>query len=314
MLNSEWPIGTVGVRTLAAPQQVDGVTSAMGNLWLDRPITVAGIDIGAGQATLHVLTSYGVAQDIQLRTNTDGLVDRFEVSLQRPVIKSWHDIDAELTKSGARYSYQVSKVIPEGPAGKCVNGRGHEHRPFAAAGVDLQTLCAACGCRRGQGRDAEMDRSAHHHRRGEGRRIGQPRGASARRAGFGAQGGTGDDFGERQHGDRLVDRATPSRRRRACPGDRRPSRPGQHDAVPDHARAVLDRLGSTGPARAVAAAPLHRAARSSWSKRIPARFNRIRRARALRRRATAPNGTAARPISAGCTPHFRPPRSARRHR
>ena len=48
MLNSDWPIGTVGVRTMAAPQQVDGVTSAMGNLWLDRPITVAGIDIGAG--------------------------------------------------------------------------------------------------------------------------------------------------------------------------------------------------------------------------------------------------------------------------
>ena len=42
MLNSEWPIGTVGVRTLAAPQQVNGVTSAMGNLWLDRPITVVG--------------------------------------------------------------------------------------------------------------------------------------------------------------------------------------------------------------------------------------------------------------------------------
>jgi beta-lactamase class A len=124
MLNSEWPIGTVGVRTLAAPQQVNGVTSAMGNLWLDRPITVAGIDIGAGQATLHVLTSYGVAQDIQLRTNTDGLVDRFVVSLQRPVIKSWHDIDTELTKTGARYSYQVSKVIPEGPAGKCVTMAG----------------------------------------------------------------------------------------------------------------------------------------------------------------------------------------------
>ncbi|MDT5017520.1 MAG: hypothetical protein QOD39_3680, partial [Mycobacterium sp.] len=61
MLNSEWPIGTFGVRTMAAPQQVNAVTAAMGNLWLDRPITVAGIDIGAGQATLHVLTSYGVA-------------------------------------------------------------------------------------------------------------------------------------------------------------------------------------------------------------------------------------------------------------
>ena len=30
------------------------------------------------------------------------------------------DIDAELTKSGARYSYQVSKVSPGVPAGKCV--------------------------------------------------------------------------------------------------------------------------------------------------------------------------------------------------
>ena len=55
MLNSDWPIGTVGVRTMAAPDQVNGVTSAMGNLWLDRPITVSGIDIGAGQATLNVL-------------------------------------------------------------------------------------------------------------------------------------------------------------------------------------------------------------------------------------------------------------------
>jgi len=124
MVNSEWPIGTVGVRTMAAPQQVDGVTSAMGNLWLDRPITVAGIDIGAGQATLHVLTSYGAAQDIQLRTNPDGLVDRFEVSLQPPAIKKWADIDTELTKSGARYSYQVSKVVPDGAAGKCVSVAG----------------------------------------------------------------------------------------------------------------------------------------------------------------------------------------------
>jgi beta-lactamase class A len=110
MLNSDWPIGTVGVRTMAAPEEVNHVTSAMGNLWLDRPITVAGIDIGAGQATLHVLTSYGVAQDIQLRTNPDGFVDRFEVSLQRAVINTWADVDTELKKTGARYSYRVSKV------------------------------------------------------------------------------------------------------------------------------------------------------------------------------------------------------------
>jgi beta-lactamase class A len=115
MLNSDWPIGTVGVRTMAAPEMVNGITSAMGNLWWDRPITVKAVDIGAGHATLHVLTSYGVAQNIDLRTNAEGLVDRFDVSLQTPVIKKWADIDAELTKSGARYSYQVSKVTD----GKC---------------------------------------------------------------------------------------------------------------------------------------------------------------------------------------------------
>jgi beta-lactamase class A len=110
MLNSDWPIGTVGVRTMAAPEQVNPITSAMGNLWADRPLAVSGISIGAGSATLHVLTSYGVAQDIELRTNDAGMVDRFEVTMQPPVIKKWSDVDAELTKSGARYSYQVSKV------------------------------------------------------------------------------------------------------------------------------------------------------------------------------------------------------------
>jgi len=115
MLNSDWPIGTVGVRTMAAPDQVNPITTAMGNLWLDRPIRVSSLSIGAGSATLHVLTSYGAAQDIELRTNDAGLVDRFKVSLQPPVIKQWSDIDTELTKSGARYSYQVSKVND----GKC---------------------------------------------------------------------------------------------------------------------------------------------------------------------------------------------------
>ena len=115
MLNSDWPIGTVGVRTMAAPDQVNPITSAMGNLWADRPITVAGIDVGAGVATLHVLTPYGAAQDIELRTNDANMVDRFSVELRPPVIKKWADIEATLSKSGARYSYQVSKVTD----GKC---------------------------------------------------------------------------------------------------------------------------------------------------------------------------------------------------
>ncbi len=115
MLNSDWPIGPVGIRTLAAPNMVDDVGVTMDKIWWDRPFTLTGLEIGAGHATLHVLTSYHVAQTIRLRTNDAGLVDRFDVSLVPPVIKSWKDIDAELTKSEARYSYQVSKVND----GKC---------------------------------------------------------------------------------------------------------------------------------------------------------------------------------------------------
>ena len=69
MLNSDWPIGPVGVRTLAAPDEVDDVGTKMDKIWWDRPFTLTGVDIGAGHATLRVLTSYQVAQDIKLRTN-----------------------------------------------------------------------------------------------------------------------------------------------------------------------------------------------------------------------------------------------------
>jgi beta-lactamase class A len=110
MLNSDWPIGPTGIRTLAAPKIVDDVGVTMDKIWWDRPFTVTGLDVGAGHATLHVLTSYQVGQTIELRTNDEGLVDRFKVSLVEPVIKSWKDIDAEISKTGAKYSYQVSKV------------------------------------------------------------------------------------------------------------------------------------------------------------------------------------------------------------
>ncbi|GLP73477.1 hypothetical protein TUM20983_05870 [Mycobacterium antarcticum] len=110
MLNSEWPIGPVNVATLAAAPQVNDVAFMMDRMWWDRPFTVSGIDYGAGQSTLHLLTSYGVGQDIQLRTNDAGMVDRFQVTLQKPRIAQWSDVDAVLTQSGAHYSYQASKI------------------------------------------------------------------------------------------------------------------------------------------------------------------------------------------------------------
>jgi beta-lactamase class A len=115
MLNSDWPIGPNGVRTLASSDKVEEVTATMERMWWDRPFTRTGVDIGATGATLHVLTSYGVAQIIELRTDTTGFVDRFDVTLAPPTIDTWSDIDRELTKSGARYSYQASKVTD----GKC---------------------------------------------------------------------------------------------------------------------------------------------------------------------------------------------------
>ncbi|PQM49399.1 hypothetical protein C1Y40_00380 [Mycobacterium talmoniae] len=110
MLNSDWPIGPVGVRTLATPDMVDSVVTTMEGLWWDRPFTFESVDIHAGAATLHLVTSYGARQDIELHTDDNGLVDRFDVTTQTPPVKSWQDLDAVLGRTGARYSYQAAKV------------------------------------------------------------------------------------------------------------------------------------------------------------------------------------------------------------
>lgn len=111
MINSDWPIGTNGVSTLTKPDSVKYVTEVMDGLWWERPFTVAGVDIGAGSATLHLVTSYGARQNIELRTGDDTLVDKFIVTTETPPVHTWSDVDAALSKSGARYSYRVSKVV-----------------------------------------------------------------------------------------------------------------------------------------------------------------------------------------------------------
>ncbi|TQR87317.1 serine hydrolase [Mycobacterium hodleri] len=131
MLNSDWPIGVPGVSTLAAAPQVDDIAFVMDKMWWDRPFTVSGIDYGAGQATLHLLTSYGVGQDIELRTNDAGMVDRFKVTLQKATITQWADVDAQLTKSGAHYSYQVSKIT-DGTCTKVAGSNVDDSLPLAS--------------------------------------------------------------------------------------------------------------------------------------------------------------------------------------
>ncbi|MEO6794707.1 MAG: serine hydrolase [Mycobacterium sp.] len=110
MLNSDWPIGPIGVATLAAPDKVEQVVTTMESLWWDRPFRLEGAEIRAGAATLHLTTSYGARQDIRLRTDDNGMVDLFKPTTEAPPIHSWRDVDAVLSRTGARYSYQASRI------------------------------------------------------------------------------------------------------------------------------------------------------------------------------------------------------------
>ena len=131
MLNSDWPIGPVGVATLAAPDKVDQVVTTMESLWWDRPFHLDDVDIRAGAATLHLTTSYGAHQDIRIRTDDNGMVDLFKPITETPPIRSWRDIDAVLSRTGARYSYQASRI--EGGMCKPVAGTNvRESLPLAS--------------------------------------------------------------------------------------------------------------------------------------------------------------------------------------
>lgn len=131
MLNSEWPIGTHSVATLAAPDMVEAVTATMDSLWWDRPYTLTSFDIGAGRATLNVTSSFGAHQEINLRTNDHTMVSRFTVTTEKPKISSWADVDAALGQSGARYSWMVSKV-DDGRCRKVAGTNTAESLPLAS--------------------------------------------------------------------------------------------------------------------------------------------------------------------------------------
>lgn len=120
MLNSNWSIEPGNVRTLASPAQVDDITYRLKWIWPDRPFTVTGVSVGDEQETLHVTNSYGVNQDIALHTDAGKMVDHLEVTLRPPPVTKWADVDAQIAKSGARYAYQVAKVVD----GACVKVAG----------------------------------------------------------------------------------------------------------------------------------------------------------------------------------------------
>ncbi|UGU20981.1 serine hydrolase [Mycobacterium avium] len=144
MLNSDWPIGPVGVRTLAAADKVESVQTTLEALWWDRPFTLNGVDIGASVATLHLTSSYGARQDIRIRTDDGGWVDRFDLDTRAPTVNSWHDVDAVLSKTGARYSYQAAKVYPQGRCEPVAGTNTGESLPLASI-FKLYVLHALAG-------------------------------------------------------------------------------------------------------------------------------------------------------------------------
>ena len=164
MLNSDWPIGPVGVGTLAAPDKVDSVEATMEALWWDRPFTLDHVDISASVATLHLISSYGARQNIRIHTDDDGRVDRFDLDTQPPPINSWHDVDAVLSRTGARYSTRSPR------SNRVAVSRLWAPTPrISAAGIDFQVVRAA---RRGgcsPQRNGFLGRSADRHRQGQSR-------------------------------------------------------------------------------------------------------------------------------------------------
>jgi beta-lactamase class A len=59
---------------------------------------------------LELTTSYGAQQELRIHTQDDTLVDGFDLTTLPPKISSFSDVDAVLRKTGARYSWQATKV------------------------------------------------------------------------------------------------------------------------------------------------------------------------------------------------------------
>ena len=210
MLNSDWPIGPVGVGTLAAPDKVESVETTMEGLWWDRPFTLDGVDIGASVATLHLMSSYGARQDIRIHTDDGGWVDRFDVDTQAPTINSWHDVDAVLSKTGARYSYQVAKV-DDGHCDPVAGTNTGESLPLASI-FKLYVLHAVAGAVK-NGTVSWDDQLTV---TDKSRAVGSSGLATAcRRTCFGSHGRREDDRHQRQHGHRPADREDGHARHRA---------------------------------------------------------------------------------------------------
>ena len=110
LVNGAAPIGLPDVRALTTTEGADVIWKKLEYLWPDRPFTVTGADYYPRRVTLRLRNAFGASQNLDIRTNDVDLVYSLDARFAEPVITSWTDIDAELRRSGARYSYQVAKV------------------------------------------------------------------------------------------------------------------------------------------------------------------------------------------------------------
>ena len=225
MLNSDWPIGTG--RCAHPGRAGHGRTrsrTAMDSLWWDRPFTVAGVDFGAGArhaAPADVVRGRPGHRDCTPTTNS--MVDRFDVRLQTPEIKSWADVDAELTNRARGIRIRSSKVDGRPAASRWRAPTPTESLPLASIFKLYVLLAVADAVKAGT---LSLERPAHHHRRRprlSDRRTSTnlPPGAT----GFGAHRRAEDDRQQRQHGHRPADRAA----RHRLPSNVRWSTAGHHD-------------------------------------------------------------------------------------
>ena len=247
MLNSDWPIGPVGVGTLAAPKMVNQIQTMMEKLWWDRPFTFRGVDLKAGAATLELTTSYGAQQEIRIHTADDTLVDGFDVTTLAPKISSWRDVDAVLGKTDARYSWQVTKVN-DGQCDRIAGTNPDLSLPLASI-FKLYVLYAVADAIKAGTVSWDDQLTVTDKGKAVGSSMDLPVGANISvRTAAEKMIATSDNMAT----DMLIEKVGTTGRRQ-CAGQHRPPRSGRDDTVPDYVRTVFGRLGPTGCPRAMAA-------------------------------------------------------------
>ena len=216
----------------------------MDAIWWDRPFTVTGVEIGAGHATLHVLTSYQRrAGPSSCAPTTPAWSTGSMCRCEPPAIKTWADIDAETHQVGRALLVSGVEGQPRRPAGKCdlVAGTNTDLSLPLASIFKLYVLLAVADAVKA-GTVGWNDQLTVTKRGQGGRAAGLeelPPGATVSVRTAAQQMISASD---NMATDLLIARLGPGAVERALAAAGHHD-PAQHDPVPDHARAVLGRLG-----------------------------------------------------------------------